>query len=136
MNGPLKKEFPQMEKWQSPTTSGADRQIISEKLGLRSTELPTVKPVQRLKITLHFPEYSHGHFGNKKYIPVRLKIHQGKLPDVAALRWKDCRARQSCGRVSSYLGAKRSILVHKNEGMRVPTAARGYEWRVICELAC
>lgn len=38
--------------------------------------------------------------------------------------------------VSSYLGAKRSILVHENEGMRVPTAARGYEWMVICELAC
>lgn len=98
-----------------------------------------MKPVQSLKIKLHFPEYSHWHFGNKKHTPVLLKIHQGKPPDcsdVAAFRWKDGRARQSCGQVSSYLGAKQSILVHKNEGMRVPMAARGYEWMVICELAC
>lgn len=37
---------------------------------------------------------------------------------------------------SSVVMSACSILVHKNEGMRAPTAARGYEWMVICELAC
>lgn len=48
MNGPLKKEFPQMEKWQSPTTSGTDR-VIGDKLDLRSTDITNNETSPKLK---------------------------------------------------------------------------------------
>lgn len=63
-----------MEKWQSPTTSGADR-VIGDKLALRSTDITNNETSPKLR--LHVPEYSHWHFGNKNHIPVLLKIHQG-----------------------------------------------------------
>ena len=48
MNGPLKKEFPQMEKWQSPTTSGAGR-VIGDKVDLRSTDIINNETSPKLK---------------------------------------------------------------------------------------
>lgn len=54
MNGPLKKEFPQMEKWQSPTTSGADR-VIGDKLDLRSTDITNNETSPKLKDWTAFP---------------------------------------------------------------------------------